>query len=240
MEPSELLTEIRKLHKHHQHEAAFDLVKAQLDPVKYSHFLFGNHPIWWSEMSAGICKLSRRTSADLDFIRLVWMKEDFIYRFNRQVNPLPTENDRLAQILDNEFSAPVSHSHAIHWIVKDKKGNPWGLLSLTEISLAHKRAEVLLGVLEGAPQGLSTAAMLTLFHFYFKGIKFNKMTSFVYEDNSHSLKGTLHLGFKEEGRLRRHLIDPKSNEYVDLIQTGLLFEDAFTEKNKRLAKRLLT
>lgn len=240
MQPSELLAEARRLHKLHQHEAAFDLVKAQLDPDKYSHFLFGNHPIWWSEMSAGICKLSRRTSADLDFIRLVWMKGDFIYRFNRQVNPLPAENDRLARILDNEFSSPISQSQAIHWIVKDKKGKPWGLLSLTEISLAHKRAEVLLGVIDGAPQGLSAAAMLMLFHFYFKGINFNKLTSFVYQDNFHSLKGTLHLGFKEEGRLRRHLIDPRSNDYVDLIQTGLLAEDAFTEKNKRLIKRLLT
>jgi len=240
MEPSDLLNEARRLHKLHQHEAAFELVKTHLDPLKYSHFLFGNHPIWWSEMSAGICKLSRRSSADLEFVRLVWMKEDFIYRFNRQINQLPHENNRLAQILDNEFSAPVSQSQAIHWIVKDKKGKPWGLLSLTEISLAHKRAEVLLGILDGAPQGLSTAAMLVLFNFYFKAIKFNKLTSLVYEDNPHSLKGTVHLGFKQEGRLRRHLIDPRTNKYVDLIQTGLLAEDAFTENNKRLMKRLLS
>ena len=94
-------------------------------------------------------------------------------------------------------------------------------------------------MLEIAPIGLSTAAMLMLFQFYFKAIKFNKLQTFVYEDNPHSLKGTLHLGFKEEGRLRKHVLDPRSNKYIDLIQTGLLAEDAFTESNKRLMNRLL-
>jgi len=36
------------------------------------------------------------------------------------------------------------------------------------------------------------------------------------------------------------VIDPQSNEYVNLIQTGLLAEDAFSEDNQRLMKRLLT
>jgi hypothetical protein len=96
------------------------------------------------------------------------------------------------------------------------------------------------GVLDGAPRGLSTAAMLMLFQFYFKAIKFNKLLSFVYEDNPHSLKGTLHIGFKEEGRFKKHVIDPRSNQYVNLIQTGLLAEDAFSENNKRLMQRLLS
>ena len=147
---------------------------------------------------------------------------------------------KLKQLLDREYLALVSESHAIHWIVKDRTGKPWGLLSITGISLTHKRAEVLLGLLDGAPIRLSTAAMLILFQFYFKAIKFNKLLSFVYEDNPHSLKGTLNIGFKEEGRLKKHVIDPRSNQYVDLIQTGLLVEDAFTENNKRLMQRLLS
>ena len=98
----------------------------------------------------------------------------------------------------------------------------------------------MLGVLPGAPNGLSTAVMLILFQFYFKAMKFNKLYSFVYDDNIHSLKGTLHLGFKEEGRLRKHVIDPKSGEYVDLVQTGLLAEDAFNPTTKRLMQRLLS
>ena len=60
-----------------------------------------------------------------------------------------------------------------------------------------------------------------------------------FADNPHSLKGTLHPGFKQEGLLRRHTIDPASQTYVDVIQTGLLAEEAFFPSNIRLMKKLL-
>ena len=240
MEHSKILDEARRLHTKNQHQDAFELLTANLDSAKYQNLLFENHPIWWSEIKAGICQLSRRSSKDIDFVRKIWTQKDFVYSFHRHANSLPNDIEKLAQLLDKEYLALVSESHAIHWIVKDRTGKPWGLLSITGISLTHKRAEVLLGVLDGAPRGLSTAAMLMLFQFYFKAIKFNKLLSFVYEDNPHSLKGTLHLGFKEEGHFKKHVVDPRSNQYVNLIQTGLLAEDAFSESNKRLMKRLLS
>jgi len=153
---------------------------------------------------------------------------------------LPLDDEKLCKILNKENSALISETRSLHWIVKDKYAKPWGLLSLTDISLTHRRSEVLLGVLEGSQQGLAPAAMLILFQFYFKVIKFNKLQSLIYEDNYHSLKGTLHLGFKQEGYLKQHVIDPKSRKYVNLIQTGLVCDDAFTESNKRLMKRLLS
>ena len=240
MEHSKLLDDAKRLHTNSQHQDAFELLTANLDTDRYQNILFENHPIWWSEIKAGICLLTRRSGQDSDFVRQIWTQKEFIYSFHRHANNLPNDDEKLKQLLDKEYLALVSESHAIHWIVKDRTGSPWGLLSITGISLIHKRAEVLLGVLDGAPRGLSIAAMLMLFQFYFKAIRFNKLLSFVYEDNPHSLKGTLHLGFKEEGRLRKHVFDPRSNHYVDLIQTGLLAEDAFSENNKRLMKRLLS
>jgi len=240
MEISELIAQSRRLHEARQHESAYFLLADNLDAAKFQNLLFENHPIWWAEIKAGICRLSRRNSSDLDFVRDVWGHKDFIYSFHRYANSLPNEKDKLAHLLDKEYLALVSESNAIHWIVKDVHGIPWGLLSITGISITHKRAEVLLGVLEGAPKGLSTAAMLMLFQFFFKAIKFNKLLSFVFADNPHSLKGTLHLGFKEEGRFRKHTLDPRTNQYVDLIQTGLLSDEAFTKSNERLMKRLLS
>lgn len=240
MEKEKIIEEIRVLHSQRNHQAAFDLLKSKFDQIKHGNLFFENHPIWWAEIKAGICQLSRRSSQDLNFVRYLWEQKDFIYKFHRHANTLPNEDEKLAILLDKEYAALISQSNAIHWIVKDKNDKPWGLLTINGISMTHKRAEVLLGVLDGAPQGLSTAAMLMLFQFFFKAIKFNKLLSFVYEDNKHSLKGTLHLGFKEEGRLRRHVFDPNSNQFVDLIQTGLLQEDAFTDSNKRLMKRLLS
>lgn len=235
----EILDQSKKLHREREHTAAYNFLANNLDPVQHKNLLFENHPIWWADIKAGICQLSRRSSKDLDFIRFIWNQKDFIYSFHRYANGLPSDNSKLAQILDNDYFSLVSESHAIHWIVKDRSGKAWGLLSITNISLIHKRAEVLLGILDGAPVGLSTAAMLILFQFYFKAIKFNKLISLIYEDNLHSFKSTLHLGFTEEGRFKKHVVDPRSKKYVNLIQTGLLAEDAFGDNNKRLMRRLL-
>jgi len=240
MNLTQLTAKTRELRSQRKHQDAFELLSANLDSIRDQNLLFENHPIWWAEINAGICQLSRRSGKDLNFIRTIWDQQDFIYSFHRHANRLPSDNDKLIQLLEKEYLSLVSESHAIHWIVKDRQGKPWGLLSITNISLIHKRAEVLFGVLDGAPIRLTTAAMLMLFQFFFKAIKFNKLMTFVYDDNPHSLKGTLNIGFKEEGRFKKHVIDPRSNQYVDLIQTGLLAEDAFTENNIRLMKRLLS
>lgn len=240
MPQTELIAKARALRSDRKHEAAFELLSANLDSAKYQNLLFENHPIWWSEINAGLVKLTRRSSHDSEFLKQVWNDKKFLYQFHRHANKLPDTPQELSALLEKEYLSLLSNSNSIHWIVKDKSGTPWGLLSLTSISLKHKRAEVLLGVMDGAPPGLSVAAMLILFQFYFRAIKFNKLTSFVYADNPHSLKGTLHLGFREEGQLVKHSFDPESKQFVDMIQTGLLSEYAFTEKNKRLMDRLLT
>ena len=61
MEYSKLLDEARRLHTKSQHQDAFELLTANLDSAKYQNLLFENHPIWWSEIKAGICQLSKRS-----------------------------------------------------------------------------------------------------------------------------------------------------------------------------------
>lgn len=240
MKIEELLIEVKNLRKTNDHHAAYSLLTEKLDPNDYQTLLFFNHPVWWTEIKAGICQLSRRSSKDADFLKEVWKNSDFIYAFHRHMKHLPSNDQHLCKILDQDYIASISETRSIHWIVKDKYSKPWGMISLTDMSLTHKRSEVLLGILDGAPHGLALAAMLTLFQFYFKVIKFNKLVSLIYVDNQHSLKGTLHLGFKQEGHLRKHVTDPKTNDFIDLIQTGLVYDDAFNESNARLMKRLLS
>ena len=231
----------RQLRQARQFEQAHQLVLQQAaNCPPLLHLSWQHQPILWSDIQAGICMLTRRQGADAEFVRHLWQDSHFVYSFHRHAAPISQDLQQLADILEQEFISTISESKALHWIVRDKNSKPWGILSVTEISLIHKRAEVMLGVLPSAPNGLSTAAMLILFQFYFKAMKFNKLYSFVYDDNKHSLKGTLHLGFKVEGRLRKHVIDPKSGEYVDLVQTGLLAEDAFNPTTKRLMQRLLS
>lgn len=185
------------------------------------------------------CILTRRNAGDAAFLRTLWADPVFMHAFHRLAPPLPSEDAELHRILNAEYQNPIGKSRALHWIVRAPNGKPWGLLSLTDISLQHKRAEVLLGVLPGSPFGLATAAALMLFHFFFHEKKFNKLYSVVFADNPHSLKTTLHLGARQEGLLRRHTLDPSRQTYVDAIQTGILAEDAFSVKNQRLVQKLL-
>lgn len=222
-------------------EEAFEFSKEHLaGQAQYQSIIFQHKPIFWSNIKAGVCELTRRNAQDCEFVRQLWRDSDFIYRFHRHAPELPATDARLREILNAEYIATLAESKAIHWVVRCKHKKPWGLLSLTEISMAHQRAEVLLGVLPGAPMGLSTAAMLILFQFFFKAIHFNKLISYVYDDNAHSLKGTVHLGFQIEGVLKRHAMDPKTGSFVNLRQLGLLQENAFSPGNAVLMKRLLS
>lgn len=198
-----------------------------------------HNPIFWIDIPAGICTLNRRNAEDAAFLRQFWQEPELVYQFHRHSAPLPKDDAKLQRILDQEMSSIISESHAIHWVIRDAQGRPWGLLSLCDISITHRRAEVLLGILPGAPIGTAAAAMLMLFQFYFNIMKFNKLVSFIYPENTKSIKSTMHLGFKKEGELRGHTLDPKSGKYLDMLQFGLLKDDAFKNDNKRIAQRLL-
>ena len=241
MDLKEITIKARDLRTQRKFQEAYQFVA---DRTHELHGLKGvsweHQPIFWSDIEAGMCKLTRRNGSDAGFIEELWRQQDFLYSFHRHASKLPKTRRELEKILEREFISTMGASKSLHWIVRDKSAQPWGILSLTDISLMHKRAEVLIGVLPDAPTGLSVSAMLILFQFYFKAMKFNKLYSLVYDDNMHSLKGTLHLGFKEEGRLRKHVLDPKTGKYVDLVQTGLLQEDAFNPTTKRLIQRLLS
>ena len=235
-----IISQAMALRSQRRFQQAYELIaKEAIQHESIKRSLWEHEPVFWSDINAGICQLTRRNGADAAFIEQLWGKPDFLYSFHRHAGKFPNSRQELVKILEREFVSNIGTSHALHWIVRDRKSQPWGILSLVDISLLHRRAEVLLGVLPDAPLGLSTAAMLTLFQFYFRGLKFNKLYSLVYDDNPHSLKGTLHLGFNVEGRLRKHVLDPKSGTHINLVQTGLLAEDAFTPRNERLMRRLL-
>ncbi len=240
MEHAELIDQVRLLHKERKHQGAFDLLSKHLDGNKYKSVLYENHPIWWSDISTARCTLSRRSSLDAPFIRTTWANKEFLNSFHRYANPLPESDKDLEALLDKEYFSLVSLAKSLHWVIKDNQGTSWGVISITGISLVHKRGELLVGLVKGAPNGLSAAAMLTLFQFYFKAMNFNKLTALMFEENTGALKGAKHSGFKEEGRLKKHVFDPSSKTYVDLIQLGLLSQDALSEKNMNTMRRLFT
>ncbi len=82
--------------------------------------------------------------------------------------------------------------------------------------------------------------MLIVFQFFFRAMKFYKLVSMIYTDNDIALKSTVHLGFRIEGLLRGHMLDPASGHYVDMYQLGLLEHEAFSVANQRLMSRMLS
>ncbi len=185
------------------------------------------------------CQLTPVRGEDGEFLRALWANRAFMQDFHRLAPPLPAADAELAERLEREFCESGAVSAALNWLVRTPAGLPVGMLTLTGLSRQHRRAEVLLGVLPGAPFGTATAAMLMLFELFFHALRFNKLYSFVFADNVHSLKGTLHLGFQVEGELRQHVFDGGGNRFVDLIQTGLLADQAFSAGNRKLVERLL-
>ena len=87
---------------------------------------------------------------------------------------------------------------------------------------------------------MAAAAIFMLFQFFFRAMKFFKLVSMIYTDNDLALRTTVHLGFRIEGMLRGHMLDPASGHYVDMYQLGLLEKEAFGLTNQRLMGRLLT
>lgn len=218
---------------------SYQLVNSELgSSPEYASLIWQHQPLFWSNIHSGSCLLTRRHGADAGFLRALWSDSSFKQNFHRQAPVLPA-GDELKRVLNLEFISLLSESKSIHWVIRDKKLRPWGLLSLTDISMQHRRGEVLIGLKEGAPIGLTIAAMLSLFQFFFGVINFQKIVALIYGDNPHALKVALKLGFTLEGHLKDHMQDPKSQTFVDLLQLGVFKENALSAGNTQLATRLM-
>lgn len=233
-----ILAEAGRLRKSGRFSEAYQYVKAQVSDSSRIP-IWAHHPIFWKEMRAGSCVLQRRSQKDCQFLYSIWEEPGFIEKFNCLAPPLPQDSEELKTILDAEYHSTVDFSKELHWIVGDHRKNQYGLLSLVDISLAHKKAEVLIGVLPRTPAGIAPTAMYILFKFFFQILNFNKLYTYVAASNQHSLKGTLHLGFRREGLLKSEIFNPISGSYVDLIRTGIDKQEALTSLQAPLAKRLL-
>ena len=221
-------------------EYGLNIMKGELSKFpEYDALVWQHQPLFWSNIYAGSYSLTRRDSADADFVESLWGDSNFRRRFHRQAVDLPPRV-QLEALLRGEFLSLIGESKALHWIIRNKVGQAQGLLSLTEISMQHRRAEVLLGLSPKAPVGTAAAAIFMLFQFFFRAMKFYKLVSMIYTDNDLALRTTVHLGFRIEGMLRGHMLDPASGHYVDMYQLGLLENEAFGLTNQRLMGRLLT
>jgi len=217
-----------------QFKPADSLERRTAQTVAWAH-----EPFWWRIIEGRRCRLRRRSVQDLAFIRRMWADENFMSAFNRFARPLPAADSDLARLLSREYASIITDAKSIHWTIETQDGRKVGILSLVDVSLANRRAETLIGIKEFPYSGISVEAMLLAIEFGFSMMGLHKMYALIYSGNETSLRNTVHLGFEVEGRLREHIVDPKTGQPVDLTQTGLLRSDLTKPIFGKLSRRLL-
>jgi diamine N-acetyltransferase len=194
----------------------------------------------WLEPLVGQQLMLRRFQVDdAAFLSRCYANDAFMrfyHHFLPRRQPLPVLEKKLS---DNAALHPCQ-TKSIDWLIcrTDPSGNPHpvGLANLADIQFAHRRAELLIGIPEPLDRlgSAGLAACLLVMDFAFNRVKLAKLTSYVYALNPAAQQNTLALGFKQEGYLSAHLVQPDSGEMMDLYTNGLTLAD-FRQK-KRLAK----
>lgn len=118
-------------------------------------------------------------------------------------------------------------SSEYNFIIELKSGIKVGMLSLTGIDRGNRHAEpgrFLIGN-EDAVKGLPVAveAMKLLYELAFDRLGLVRVCGIVAANNPLMLKWHKYMGMKEEGRLRKHLL--QDGEFRDAIFLGLLVEE---------------
>lgn len=206
---------------------------------------------WNMPLFSNRIHLSLPGEDDFSFLQQCYENTSFM----EQLLPMGRRKQNPASLLQalrhNEFS--VAQSKTMHWIIKKEvksiehpssspvEFKPVGLASLIDIQIAHRRAELLVGFPDvGGRNKVSAIVMLLIFDFAFNQIGLHKLVSTVLANNQHSQRSTIAIGFSQEGLRRQHLRDPKTREWLDCYENGLV-ADSFRANPviARLSKRLL-
>jgi UDP-4-amino-4,6-dideoxy-N-acetyl-beta-L-altrosamine N-acetyltransferase len=108
---------------------------------------------------------------------------------------------------------------------------PVGVIYLSEIDHKNKVTDWGLYIGETAYRGLGigSISLYRLMEYVFDKMNFHKMYTSVLENNPDALNLYKKFGFKEEGRLRKHIL--RDGKYIDVSLIGILNEEWKDIKN---------
>ncbi len=148
---------------------------------------------------------------------LRWRQGEKGARMNRGAETVEAQRAWIAARPETEYN----------FVIENKAKLPIGMLSLVDVSLAHRRAEAarfLIGEpAEAALAPVAVEAMKLLYEFAFMTLKLNRVYGSVVSTNGQLLKWHKYLGMKEEGRLRNHLFF--DGQFFDSVCIGMLSEE---------------
>jgi RimJ/RimL family protein N-acetyltransferase len=211
-------------------------------------------PQWRGDTVCQRYRLRATTEADFPFFQACFSDDGFMNQFH-PVTPRQRNADALKRSL-TKMPFPVAQIRAVHRVIEATNSvvpefhHPYcketpalcGLISLVEIDVSNRRAELLVGVpaVQDRGHGIALTACLLMFDFAFNQIGLNKLTTAIIGHNEHSHRSTLALGFAEEGFRKQHVRVPQTGRWVDSRDYGLVNEDfRMNTRLARLSQRLL-
>ena len=100
MEINDINVMARNLRANRQFKDAYQLIVDETRKLQgHKVFAWEHQPIFWSDIEAGICKLTRRNGNDAAFIQELWRNHDFVYSLHRNAPAIPTNKQQLEEIL---------------------------------------------------------------------------------------------------------------------------------------------
>lgn len=118
---------------------------------------------------------------------------------------------------------------AFHWIIEDREGTIVGSIATQNCNRRNGTFAYGLNVLpEHRRRGYAADAIRVVLRYYFQELGYQKVTIHIYDFNAASIRLHQHLGFQQEGRLRRTLFT--RGQHVDTLVFGLTAEE-FAEKS---------
>lgn len=177
---------------------------------------------------------------DAEWLAATWANHEFVALYCSNITPTPAAV--LHQSLVDRQQTPVATLGYIEFIVERLSGERIGVGSLGNYAALHRRAELMIGIVDPALRhGMAALeATLLLFDLAFNNYQINKLFTYVYGYNEYSQANTLRLGFVQEGKLRQHHWLTEEQRFVDLYINGMTVDDfRAAEQLARWSRRLL-
>ena len=186
----------------------------QRDAIHYG--LWRLNPLWWANLQHGSLRLRRCRAADAAFYNRCFSDPVFASQFNRQ----RAWRGDLTRALQQSGQLPPLKTGLLQWVVESTIRGPIGLASLSSLDAINLRAELSIGFPGDVPPTMATKATLMMLHFALVLMPFNKVYTYVYQDNPQALHNTIRFGFLHEGTLKDHFNIP-GHGFVSVELTGL-------------------
>jgi RimJ/RimL family protein N-acetyltransferase len=161
-------------------------------------------PLWWTNIRHGDLTLRRCKKEDAGFFHHCYEDKKFSGQFNRQ----KLWQGNLAIALTRAGRLPPIQTGILMWVIQSESKGVIGLASLSSIDTINLKTELSIGFPGKVPPTYAVKITLLMLHYALVIMPFNKVYTYVYEDNPSALHNTLRLGFAHEGTLIEHFIIP--------------------------------